>query len=140
MLVRWSYISNVARFVGVHAWKRASGIIAESMSILGREIYGIFALYQINHSVRIWARYATTHGKRASCNSTATVPEVHNATVLAWAHSINLSYKLQDKFHQEYKDISVQCRAVQKLVDETRKLYFHYLQCIQQEPKFSLQL
>ena len=37
----------------------------------------------MNHSVRRWARYATTHGSRASCISIATVPEVHSATLLA---------------------------------------------------------
>jgi hypothetical protein len=37
-------MSNEVSFVGVHAWKRASGIIAESKRILGREMYDIFAL------------------------------------------------------------------------------------------------
>ena len=57
--------------------------MAESKRILGSDMYCIFALYLINHSVKIWARYATTQGKRASCSSTATVPDVHNATLLA---------------------------------------------------------
>nr|GMC86513.1 hypothetical protein Iba_scaffold36172CG0030 [Ipomoea batatas] len=39
------------------------------------------------HSVRRWARYATTQGRRASCNSIATVPDVHSATLLACKES-----------------------------------------------------
>nr|GMD36927.1 hypothetical protein Iba_chr09eCG4540 [Ipomoea batatas] len=40
-------------------------------------------LKRMIHSVRRWARYATTQGRRASCNSIATVPDVHSATLLA---------------------------------------------------------
>ena len=33
-----TYVNNAASFVCVHAWKRASGIIAESIRMLGREM------------------------------------------------------------------------------------------------------
>lgn len=71
-----SYLSNRARFAGSHDRKTASGIMAEFKRILGSDMYCILALYLINHSVKIWARYATTQGKRASCSSTTTVPDV----------------------------------------------------------------
>lgn len=71
--------STDANCEGVQASKRTSGIIGERRTIFGSEMYGTLALYRMNHSVRRCARYATTQGKRASCNSTATVPDVHSA-------------------------------------------------------------
>lgn len=41
----------------------------------------------MNRSVNRWARYATTHGNCVSCNSKATVPDVHSATLLAYMNT-----------------------------------------------------
>lgn len=77
------YLRIAASFSDVHFSKRTSGITGESNRIFGREINCNFVLSRITHSVKRCARYATTQGSPASCNSITADPDVHNAAVLA---------------------------------------------------------